>query len=222
MTKDVYDPTTWPEWLLLREVLEIVAAHCHAEQAAAELVLQYANRGHFRRVHHASNDRVIWPEHWGKSVHNVSYPVDFINSRVAYVRQPISPYSSIGARQDMLREAGFLPSASHRVMTLVRLHRDDVASMLRSVGLLSAQTPAAIATPSPPLPQELSGTERWVYEAMKSDPPRQGDRSYVHALWQRRPDKDIKKKTIGNLVGKYRKQFEVPAEVPAGKSKTAR
>jgi hypothetical protein len=218
MAKDVYDPTTWSEWLLLREVLQIVEAHCLAEQAAAELVLRYANQGHFRRVCRAG-DELIWPEHWVKSVHNVSYPVDFTNSRVVYVREPISSYSPIGARQDMLREAGFLPSAPHKVMTLVRLHRDDVASMLRSVGLLPARPAVELAVTSL---QELGGTERWVYEAMKSDPPREGDRRYVRNLWQRRPDKRVAQKTIQNLVGKYRKQLEVPAEVPAGKSKSAR
>jgi hypothetical protein len=216
VTRDVKDPTTWAEWLLLREVLEIVAAHCLAEQAAAELVLQYANRGHFRRVHRAGGDRVIWPEHWGKSVHNVSYPVDFINSRVAYVREPVSPYGTVGVVQNTLQEGGFLPAPLH-VMTLVRLHRDDVASMLRSVGLLPARAPAVeLAATSP---KKLGGTtERWVYEAMKSDPPREGDRGYVRVLWQRRPDKRITQKTIQNLVGRYRKKFEVPA----GKSKTAR
>ena len=57
-------------------------------------------------------------------------------------------------------------------------------------------------------PEILEGTERWVFEQMRDDPPRKGDHGYVQSLFNRRLDKKIKKKTIANNVGKYRKRFE--------------
>ena len=204
---DAHDPATWPEWLLLRVVWEIATVHCGgAEEAAGYLILEYANRGHFRRWGGSSNavpDRgPINPIFWGTVNGNVSYPVDLINSRVAYVCEPISPYGTMGVVEEMLSEGGYLPEQSRHETTLVRLHRDDVASMLRAAGLLLPEPAFAI------LPRPKSGTERWVYDRMKSDPPWEDEEGYAEKIYPDCPNKNAGLKTIQNYVANYRKQFQ--------------
>jgi hypothetical protein len=75
----------------------------------------------------------------------------------------------------------------------------------------AALTTEPSAAPVPPVaPETLEGTERWVYEQMCEKPPRKGDHGYVQGLFDRRPERNIKKKTIANNVSKYRKRIEKP------------
>jgi len=93
---------------------------------------------------------------------------------------------------------------------------DQVRALLPQLKSSPRSSPAAMVTepraaPAPPVaPETLEGTERWVFEQMGDDPPRKGDHTYVQRLFNRRPDRKIKKKTISNVVGKYRKRFERP------------
>jgi hypothetical protein len=92
---------------------------------------------------------------------------------------------------------------------------DEVRALLPPLKSSPESPPAAraiepTAAPVPPVaPETLEGTERWVFEQMRDDPPRKGDHGYVQKLFNHRPDKRIKKKTIANNVGKYRKRFEI-------------
>jgi hypothetical protein len=113
------------------------------------------------------------------------------------------------------REAWDDPPAAYAF----ELDADEMRTLLPSLKLSplpSESPPAAQATepsaaPVPPAaPETLEGTERWVFEQMRDDPPRKGDHGYVQKVFNRRPDKSIMKKTIANNVGKYRKGFEIP------------
>jgi hypothetical protein len=59
------------------------------------------------------------------------------------------------------------------------------------------------------------GIEREVYEKMKSNPPRKGDREYTGRLWKTHFKQRVSLKRVQNLVGQYRRRFELPAEIPA-------
>jgi hypothetical protein len=115
-------------------------------------------------------------------------------------------------------------TAEYRVK-MIRLRHSAVVDFLRGVGLLplAESEAAAEVTPVPTVeaappsaaepapPPELHGVERWVYDEMKRDPPKKGERGYARRLWERCPyNKTITVKRIQNLVGKYRKEFEVP------------
>ena len=94
------------------------------------------------------------------------------------------------------------------------LDTDEVRALLPQLKSSPGSSPAAMVVepngaPVPLVtPEILEGTERWVFEQMRDDPPRKGDHGYVQSLFNRRLDKKIKKKTIANNVGKYRKRFE--------------
>jgi hypothetical protein len=93
---------------------------------------------------------------------------------------------------------------------------DEVRARLAQLKSSPRSSPTALVTvpnaaPVPAVvPETPEGTDRWVFEQMRDDPPRKGDHGYVQRLFNRRPDKKIKKKTIANNVGKYREQFETP------------
>ena len=54
-------------------------------------------------------------------------------------------------------------------------------------------------------------TERWVYNQMEAKPPKKGDHEYVGNLHELCPH-GVSKKRIANIVGRYRKQFEIPTK----------
>jgi hypothetical protein len=78
----------------------------------------------------------------------------------------------------------------------------------------TAITPAtAPLVPEPKSPAEpalaAGGTEAWVFNYVRDNPPKRGDRTYVDRVWRKCPT-GVTKKTIQTLVGKHRKRFEVP------------
>jgi hypothetical protein len=243
------------EWLLLVDVLALTASHCKSPDAAKQLIIETANDGRFPHwtYHHraaGSNHQAIAPYYWGRSIRNAHYLVAWDISSIFYIRRDARPGSLDEVLEELLSD--FIPADKFIQMRLVRLLRRDVLAMLKRTGLpvgsaavAPTPTPTPTSTPtstsststsststSTPVsttlakdPPPRGGTEQWVYSEMEADRPREGDQKYVKRLWERRKDKTITRKTIGNLVGKYRKKFEVPAEaseVPAGKRKPAR
>jgi hypothetical protein len=100
-------------------------------------------------------------------------------------------------------------------VTLIWLWRDDIIKVLRFVGLLPpAGVPAAPAAAPTPKSPPRGKVERWVHDHMKANPPKKGDHEYVGNLHELCPH-EAEQKTIANYVGRYRKQFELPAEAPA-------
>jgi hypothetical protein len=102
------------------------------------------------------------------------------------------------------------PPSDFRV-TQIFLHRGDLIAALRSAGY--KLEPATEPTPGPSAElstasESFTGVERWVYDQMVANPPRKGDHEYVGKLFNKRPDKKIKEKTVRNLVGRYRKKLE--------------
>src|SRR5262245_41367400 len=65
--------------------------------------------------------------------------------------------------------------------------------------LIAAWAPVAAAEPLP-----LHGNKLWVFNELKRNPPRPGDRFYNRRLWKRSPDKSVTLKTIHNLVSECR------------------
>lgn len=94
------------------------------------------------------------------------------------------------------------------------------------------ETLLAVTAESEGMPAGLSGAKRYVFNRMKSNPPRKGDRSYVREqLYDDRPEEFAATtlKTFQNIAGHYRKRFELPAipskslaDLPAGKGRSSR
>ena len=223
-------PST-PLRLLLCDARALVAQYTKTEPSAEQLLLDfYAEAKTPYGYQYQSADREFaepgsrpgrgidpgtwrgsaWTRRLGKRV-----VVDWQNNMVTEFRT--APDLDDSPRPDLLVKAlqlmrEFSPVEPVYQIRLVRLHTRDVFAALRWAGLLP---PLPIEAPAltkvPPVPPHLHGTERWVYEQMRDNPPRKGERGYTRKLWERRPDKDIKFKTFSNLVSKYRKQFEKPA-----------
>jgi hypothetical protein len=62
--------------------------------------------------------------------------------------------------------------------------------------------------------RKLHGVEQDVYNAMKDNPPRRGERNYATTLWKTKGFKKngVAKKTVQNYVSKHRKDLEVEAD----------
>jgi hypothetical protein len=130
------------EWPLLSVVLAFVAQLCKSEPAAKALILEFARKGHFTQYRFVTDDdpsaRGIPPTSWGAGAPKIGLyvPVDFETNTVTYARgEPASTAFTLELED---RLEGFLPPPFYQIR-LVRLHRDEVMSMLFAVGLLTVR-----------------------------------------------------------------------------------
>jgi len=134
---------TTQEWWLLCDVLTFVMRYCGSAWAAESLFLDFAECGHFDkrfRFHHPGDERPIkiLPRRWGKlnSQFGTEITIEWPDSCVV-VRHTTGNSSGLApAFQNLLSGYGFAPDGYR--MYLVRLHRDDVLSMLQLAGLSEA------------------------------------------------------------------------------------
>ena len=144
------DDSSTPDnnWLLLYAALIFVARQCTAFPEgdrlieAARLIVEYANKGHFLRW--KFDGAYIDPRHWGAChlEYGLYIPVDFYRNTVKYIRLPADQaekYTTTLAQNDLLEPYQGPPYSE---MSDVHIHRDDVVSMLRELGLLSLPMPA--------------------------------------------------------------------------------
>src|SRR5262245_335191 len=140
----VDDDFTTRELWLLRDVLTFVMRYCGTEYAAENLLLDFAARGHFDkrfRWHHSGDERPyeVVPSRWGKSDldFGIEVLVEWPDSCVLVRHTKGDPSGPARVLQRLLSDYG-LPPDGYR-MHVVRLHRDDVLSMLRLARLLSIE-----------------------------------------------------------------------------------
>jgi len=146
------DDSTPGEWLFLRAVRDLAAPYCGGSPAAAErMTIEYAQAGHFTQCRW-HGDQLIPVRHWGAAHPEIGLfiPVDFTTNTVTYLRtEPVSDVVTPAVARGQVWELEktleeFLLRPPYPEMRLVRLHRDEVLSMLRKAGLLlSAEMPAA-------------------------------------------------------------------------------
>jgi hypothetical protein len=128
MAETVGEFITGAEWRLLCDIRAFVATFCGGPDAAEALVLAFARQKHFGRGYRWHDPEPeyggigVSPADWGISNGFVDIPVDFDASSVMV----------------LYHLPGRLPERRYR-MLLVRLHRDDVLSMLRLARLLSPE-----------------------------------------------------------------------------------
>ena len=154
MTGPVDERSASDEWMLLRDVRAFVAQHCGGSDDAAEnLILEYAAQGYFKscRWHQEEPSgpfaRGIASRSWGfaSPLLGLYIPVDFANSTVTWMRGEAGNCGLTAWVEDKLEAAGHLPPYDYFQITLVRLRRSDVLSMLQKVGLWEAPLAAAAA-----------------------------------------------------------------------------
>ena len=178
MAETVDERSMSDEWILLRDVRAFVAQHCGGSDRAAEnLILEYAANGHFKsyRYHQAgSNDpaaRGIPPRLWGftSPLLGRCVFVDFTDSAVAWMRGKPGNYGLMSLIEDKLEETGRLPPYDYYQITLVRLLRSEVLTMLQAAGLLgapltagAAQDPALAAPEKPPSKEAKLSRKGWL------------------------------------------------------------
>jgi hypothetical protein len=130
------DSLSTSEELLLVDVRALVAQACKSRSEAERLIIEYANKGHFKRVRGTGG--YIDPRHWGFCDPGLGFfiPVNFDTSTVEYVRLPADKATSYLLRQQMdeLLQKDFY-GPPHEAMRLVRLWRSEVLSMLTKAGL---------------------------------------------------------------------------------------
>jgi hypothetical protein len=189
MAETVDDRSMSNKWMLLRDVRAFVAQHSGGSDRAAEnLIIEYAANGHFKsyRYHQPkSSDPIaggIAPRSWGfaSPLLGCYVCVDFTESAVAWMRGKPGNYALSLFIEDKLEEAGVLPPYDYRRITLVRLLRSEVLTMLQAEGLLeaplttaAAQNPAFEApkkAPKKPLPK----VQRIIREVLRHEWPPDG------------------------------------------------
>jgi hypothetical protein len=205
------------EWLLITTALDLVARYMPRE-AATEFLLNGLSAT--KRA-----ERICWRYQGKAQFSGHAFPLeDYFWVRAPKVRHEITADGAVIRKGPALVQAKwarkpkgwkrFKPDEVPYVfdpqgrsttvrLPLVQLHRDDILRRLRETGLLPA-----------PKQQELTGTERFVFERMKSNPPRKGDHDYVRTqLYEPRPQEfaALDLKTFQNIASRYRKQFEIPA-----------
>jgi hypothetical protein len=180
------------EWLLLCDALALVAERCKSQVEAERLLLEFARKGWFPRywfhlsdqrdkaVFHPSDMRGIDPRIWGFSSDVARITVDWATSSVSYLRiepdpKNVSHHERVSEVLQHLRK--YLPVEPLFRIHLVRLHRDDVFGMLRSVGLMPSVATKAGATPE----RQPVDPKDWFAEARKDNPQRRKERTREYA-----------------------------------------
>jgi hypothetical protein len=223
----ITDPST-PEELLWREAVELVAELTGSPDSAEALLVAYLpeNIG-LRYVLEEGYSSPGFPVKSAPDKQGNEPPDDkkwvWVNRDPTPHNQKLwHPDSAAGERLIINREDSsarwtgppkylplkhFKPPPTDFTVRLIFLRRDDIIKVLRFARLL----PSAAATSAPPEPPELprGATERWVFEAMRDNPPRKDDRAYAKNLHKRCPFSTTLK-TVQNYVGKYRARFERP------------
>jgi hypothetical protein len=206
------------EWLLLHDVLELVAQHCKSTRGAERLVIDRAQKGHFTQCRFEGD--YISPRSWGAAYPKIGLyvSVDWDSSSVIYVRGEPTSYAFTLALQEILE--GFLPPPLQQ-MHLVRLAPGEVLSMLRNIGLmprapmLGPKAPQPPPEQSPPLPPASSSkqqgplpaqalsqrkkSERWIWLFDKIDQHPPPKKARQKLAWCRSRYEEMKKDFGANI-----------------------
>jgi hypothetical protein len=141
------DESSRSDLLLLYAARAFVARHCQPQSLleAERLIIEYANKEHFKRIAWDGDERIIEPRGWGtcNPELGVYVPVDFDRNTVKYIRTSAAEadwYSIRLAQDDLLKP---YQGPSYQEMRNVRLARVELLSMLRELGLLVSSEQSA-------------------------------------------------------------------------------
>lgn len=217
MTKDP-DELNPAAWLLLRDARALVAEHTKSTAAAQRLLCSHLADGRIRWQYAqccgdwqpldpiADRSPSFWRPNlpydltidWDASSATRTGPPNTIITAGADASQPdgrtLSAEDLKLLRTMMLR--GKLP-ATHYTVDLIRLHRDDVAAMLRSVGLVASAPPTPIPVPAA-APPPMVPAKKWLPDATKKHPrgPDETAAAYARRLAGLMPERAVKPETI--------------------------